>query len=166
MCDIDEIDPAFGHWLAGFIDGEGCFVVSPNNQGYYYARFHIKVRDDDADIILEAHERLGLGQIYYRQHEGTTSNPAIVWAIQRQSECREFAAFLDRFPLRAKKKKDFAIWKEALDELQQNSRDRPKLRYLNEKLKFIRRYRPNEDEEPVYAGPAYEQLSFVEAMDA
>jgi hypothetical protein len=160
---VDKIDPAFGHWLAGFIDGEGCFILSPTGHGYFYARFHIKVRDDDADIILQAYEAPGLGNVYYRPHKNSTSNPAIVWQIQKQSECRQFVKFLERFPLRAKKKRDFEIWKEALGELQQNSRDRPKLRYLNEKLKFIRRYRPDDDE-PVYTGPTYEQLSFAEAM--
>jgi hypothetical protein len=54
-----ELDDAFGHWLAGFADGEGCFSI---------------IRT--------------VGQL---------------------------AEFFTRYPLRAKKRTDFAIWRQAVE---------------------------------------------------
>jgi hypothetical protein len=32
-----EFDPAFGHWLAGFIAGEGCFGIHRSKSRTYYS---------------------------------------------------------------------------------------------------------------------------------
>ena len=42
------LDPRFGDWLAGFVDGEGCFRLHVERNGNYYAcHFQIKLRRDD-----------------------------------------------------------------------------------------------------------------------
>jgi hypothetical protein len=40
----------------------------------------------------------------------------MVWRVQRTAECVQLAAILDAHPLRAKKKRDYAIWRIALDD--------------------------------------------------
>jgi hypothetical protein len=108
------IDREFGHWLAGFIDGEGCFRVHKEKRGAYYAcHFTLKVRDDDTPILEEVVLRTGIGHLKADIVRGT-SKPAMVWVVQSKAETLKLVAFLDQFPLRAKKSRDYAIWREAV----------------------------------------------------
>jgi hypothetical protein len=112
------IDDAFGHWLAGFIDGEGCFIVRKVSATSYYCGFSIELRLDDADIIREIHERTRIGTIKMRERPGPRGNdqPQISWNLQSTSDCFMLAQILDAHPLRAKKKRDYTIWRMALEE--------------------------------------------------
>jgi hypothetical protein len=108
------IDTEFGHWLAGFIDGEGCFRIHKEKGGGYYAcHFTLKLRDDDTAILEEIVVRTGVGHLKPDLIRGT-SKPAMVWVVQSKAECVQLVALLDRFPLRAKKSRDYAIWREAV----------------------------------------------------
>lgn len=108
-------DSEFGHWLAGFIDGEGCFRVHCEKGGTYYAcHFTLKLRDDDRAILEEIVERTGIGHLKPDLVRGT-SKPAMVWVVQSKAECVKLVALLDQYPLRAKKRNDYAIWREAVD---------------------------------------------------
>ncbi len=122
------MDKAFGNWLAGFIDGEGCFSISvpdkirtgksvPRRPS---VRFDISVRMDDAAILREIHKRLGIGKIIVRPARYASmaaGKPQIVWRVGKRAECLQLAELLEAHPLRAKKKRDFAIWRIALDDL-------------------------------------------------
>lgn len=109
------IDDAFGHWLAGFIDGEGCFRIHSQKRGRYLTpAFHLKLRADDRPILEEIARRVGAGRLYDMPAHGT-SRPGTVWRCQSQADCRALAAVLDRYPLRAKKAREYAVWREALD---------------------------------------------------
>lgn len=112
---------AFGHWLAGFIDGEGCFGIDPcnNGRGHYSCRFTLKLRADDADILREIHRRLGIGRLSRpRIDNGATSTikacPVMRWTVNNKADCVALVALLDRCPLRAKKAGDYALWREAV----------------------------------------------------
>jgi hypothetical protein len=116
------IDTALGNWLAGVIDGEGCFVITtgvigppPDRLVYYTPKFRMALRDDDAPILQEIADRLAIGKIYFcgapRRGNG---KPSVCWDVSRKAACRALVRFLDRFPLRAKKARDFAIWREAV----------------------------------------------------
>lgn len=109
-------DDAFGHWLAGFADGEGSFVVTPTQRGCYRFMFQLRVRDDDAGIIEEIATTLGIGRVYRYKASARAwkSKPTAEWKVYRQDECLALVEFFDRFPLRAKKARDFAIWREAV----------------------------------------------------
>lgn len=107
-----DLDSAFGHWLAGFIDGEGCFLLY-RNHGSWDCRFELALRDDDADILHEVYQRIGLGRIAAKPAY-RTSKPQVTWQIKKQEECVGLIEVLDRFPLRAKKQRDYAIWREAV----------------------------------------------------
>lgn len=110
----------FGHWLAGFIDGEGCFGIPPNNANGYMCRFSIGLRVDDRPVLEAIHRRLRIGGIYDRpltarataMRAGT--QPGVSWVVTDQRGCALLVQLLDRFPLRAKKAKDYAIWREAV----------------------------------------------------
>lgn len=108
------IDREFGHWLAGFIAGEGCFRVHKEKGGGYYAcHFTLKLRDDERPILEEIVARTGIGHLKPDLVRGN-SNPCLVWVVQSKAECVKLVALLDQFPIRARKAKDYAIWREAV----------------------------------------------------
>ena len=114
-----ELDPAFGNWLAGFIDGEGCFCIrSHTNQGYnrttyYSCQFSVALRADDSPILWEICERTGIGAIDAKCR--TNANPKTVWRVNRKADCATLIEILDRFSLRAKKARDYALWRQAVE---------------------------------------------------
>lgn len=115
--DVTDVDPAFGHWFAGFVDGEGCFRITENNGGRSMTcRFAINLRDDDAPILREIHSTLKMGTLNRDASQGThrTSQPRMRWQVYDKSGCMRLVAIFDRFPLRAKKGRDYAIWREAV----------------------------------------------------
>ena len=109
------IDPAFGYWFSGFVDGEGCFDIHRINSAdkdYYICRLTIGLRDDDTSILEEIQQQLGLGQITPRRTKGTI-NPQVAWSVSRKTEMVPLISVLDSYPLRSKKQNDYRIWREA-----------------------------------------------------
>lgn len=41
-------------------------------------------------------------------------NPQVRWEVYRKADCLTLIDFFDKFPLQAKKAKDYALWKEAV----------------------------------------------------
>lgn len=105
------IDASFGNWLAGFIDGEGCFfIANDSSRGVYRPRFSIALRVDDEPIIQEIKTRTGIGTIH-RYTASSTNRLCIRWMLQAQKDCEELVKILEEHPLRAKKRSDFETWK-------------------------------------------------------
>ncbi len=115
----------FGNWLAGFIDGEGCFFVRKSNRsrGYieWQVSFTIRLRRDDEEILIECKERTGLGVIKRYparvNRQGIRSNPSSVWEIRKFSECVRLGEILTEHPMRAKKARDLWRWSRILQKL-------------------------------------------------
>lgn len=107
------VDDAFGHWLAGFIDGEGCFFFHKHKLQFSPPQFQLKLRDDDRAVLEECAVRTGLGRVLPIPRKDR-SKPQCKWIIAKKADCLSLVALLDRYPLRAKKQHDFAIWREAV----------------------------------------------------
>ncbi len=118
MSVADTIDEGFGHWLAGFADGEGCFWVHRQKGGAYYApQFKIKLRRDDRDALVLCQTTLGIGNLY--DHPGSVTSvrnnaPSSSWMVQSRADTETLVEVFDRFPLRAKKARDYALWRLAV----------------------------------------------------
>jgi hypothetical protein len=104
-------DAAFGHWLAGFIDGEGSFMIVRRTAPC--CRFSLIVRDDDAAIMAEIADRTGFGRLR-SVNKKLPDRPCVGWEITSKADALALIDFLERFPLRAKKARDFAFWREAV----------------------------------------------------
>lgn len=113
----------FGDWLSGFTDGEGCFqlrISQRSDRPIYYrphAGFIISLRADDRYILEEIRSFLACGKpIAVRDHVG--SKPVATYEVTVTSQLinNVIPHFLAH-PLRAKKAKDFDIWREAVEYL-------------------------------------------------
>jgi hypothetical protein len=111
------VDSDFRHWLAGFIDGEGCFYITgagKSRPGVWRPRFSLTLRCDDRPTIEAAQVAVGgLGTIH--EYEPTGPGRRVVrWMFQSQSDCEALCAILDIHPLRSKKANDYRIWRGAV----------------------------------------------------
>lgn len=108
---MSDRDDAFGHWLAGFIDGEGSFIIHGAERKQ--CRMCVKLRADDRAILDEIVERTGIGRVTHQPNNART-NPQYGWLVITKADCQRLVALLERYPLRAKKARDFEIWREAV----------------------------------------------------
>lgn len=165
---MDDTD-AFGHWFAGFVDGEGCFDIHPiRGPGTvsYICRLSIGLRWDDAPILREIQQRTGLGDL--RHHtanggpRGNTGNQAR-WTVAKKAEVAQLVLLFDRYPLRAKKRNDYLIWREAvarwLEVRSKRKHDWTAMQELRTALMQGRRY--SEENAPVIKLPERTQLKLI-----
>ena len=108
------MDTNFGNYIAGFTDGEGCFGINKHIQhkhlkAFYYPRFAIHVRADDAPILLQIKQFLGCGEIYV--HNNIDRNPMVSYQIDGVKDLMKVIELFDACPLRAKKAREYAIWR-------------------------------------------------------
>lgn len=142
LLDTPSIPRDFGHWLAGFIAGEGCFDIAEGGgkaKGSFTCRFTLALRDDDAAILEEIHAMTGIGRISQIPARNT-SKPQTCWTVSRRSDCLTLVWLLDQFSLRTRKAKDYAIWRRAVFTWQEPSRGG--LKDFRTELREARRYKP------------------------
>jgi hypothetical protein len=140
------VDDSFGHWFAGFTDGEGCFRIKRTNQNTFQCRFSIGLRADDAPILHEIHDRLGgIGTLC---HSGKDNIKQEQWRLEVNAKRHVglLVEVFDRYPLRAKKAQDFAIWRDAVAiwlRVENGKRfDWDEMAALHDRLIEARRFRP------------------------
>lgn len=141
----------FGYWLAGFVDGEGCFRIhsAPRRQAqpWYACHFQVKLRDDDTAILNECVDRTGIGKVI-RMAGHKTSKPQAMWVAWSLADCEEVVELFTRFPLRAKKRLDFEIWIRAVAVIRDTPRgnrwhgprDWSPLLVIRDELRAVREY--------------------------
>jgi hypothetical protein len=112
---------AFGYWLSGFVDGEGTFILrSPKvrNRPRPSAEFRIVLRDDDAEIVEAIAAFFGCGFVLRNSNARSkiaNAKPIISFSVAAvRSHVSVIIPHFDRYPLLAKKRADFRIWREAV----------------------------------------------------
>lgn len=117
-----------GDYIAGFVDGEGCFALifrrdvkykRPNAPVYFYwdIRFAIMLRADDIEILQKIKSTLDCGRI------SINKKGAALYAVQALHDLiGKVIPFFAQHPLRAKKRLDFELWKEAAAIFERNQR--------------------------------------------
>jgi len=114
----DDILP--GDYIAGFVDGEGCFSLKfrrdirherKNTPVYFYwdIEFAILLREDDSSILTKIRNTLECGRISHAKRG------FVRYAVNDILDLsNKIVPFFERHTLRAKKAKDFALWKKQL----------------------------------------------------
>ena len=147
--DIDR--ESFGHWLSGFTDGEGSFLLfAPRMQHckkkqWGRAEFRIALRSDDAGILRLIQSFFGCGHItnYHNQRSKIpNAKPYSTFYVQNKGDLANIIVpHFEFFPLRAKKQKDFAVWKEAIAFIY-SLKKRPKDRQPGQRGGFFANWTP------------------------
>lgn len=118
--DIDR--DSFGHYLSGFTDGEGCFFLGLTSTGKGHSRktpkpiFAISLRADDLPILRLIQSFLRCGRISpTRARPSHGSQDSFRLRIDRVSDLMlSVIPHFDRYPLRAKKSRDFVLWRQGV----------------------------------------------------
>ncbi len=156
-----KTDSGFCDWFAGFVAADGCFYsVLEKGSSWPQPRFMIHLRDDDLDIILEIQDRLGVGRIYSKPSYRKGDSPAVQLQVAHSDDLIKLIAIFDKYPIRAKKQRDYVIWRELVSLLRSNrdTRDRERIQYLHRKLRFIKQYDSEAVGLPEFERQGMEQL--------
>ena len=111
-----------GDYIAGFIDGEGCFTIviskhSTKKLGLD-ARLHfqIELRIDDLEILQAIQETIDCGKIYTLNYEKYGWHPHVELKVSSLQEITEkLIPFLSHYPLRAKKRHSYRLFLQAVE---------------------------------------------------
>jgi hypothetical protein len=140
---VNDVD---GHALAGFIEAEASFDIRPNNGGRsWLCGMTLTQRADDADMLMDIVRVTGLGRLHQRPAR-RTSHPQVCWSVKSKLECRHLVGLLERYPLRGRKRREFATWAAAVREWTESpygasgAESHPRLGAYATELRDLRRY--------------------------
>jgi hypothetical protein len=118
---------AFANYISGFTDGEGHFGLTlqtrTKRQTFQIpsAVFLIGLRADDLPVLQLFHSFFGCGCIDFksnarwRNKSNARTHDVFIYRAQRTKDLvSTIIPHFERFPLRAKKAKDFLIWKQGV----------------------------------------------------
>jgi|GEM_PF-494099 len=117
-----------GNYIAGFVDGEGCFDLQfrrdvrherPNKPVYYgwKVQFAVVARDDDEELLKNLQNTLKCGAIYFARGD------QVRYSVQDiENLYNIIIPFFKKYTLHGKKKKDFELWTEAVKIIYRNKR--------------------------------------------
>lgn len=111
---MEAWSPSADAWLAGFTDGEGSFGIYQMHGKYLAPRFQIGLRADDGAILEQLAGVFGGTVAFAVRAESSTSAPRYIWTVASRRGLARLVDYFDRFPLRAKKTADYAIWRRAV----------------------------------------------------
>jgi hypothetical protein len=140
-------------WTAGFIDGEGCFgfTIRCNKRGgikYTVPMFSVQLRADDTDAFTVLESVLGKGYRVLRKMRYPSSMkwntcPCIQEIWKSKEQLNRVLSVLDSYPLLAKKKRDYKLWREGvliyLSDINATERS-IKLLEIYTRLRLLRKY--------------------------
>jgi hypothetical protein len=103
-----------GHVLAGFIDAEGSFAISPaNGRRNWVCEFELTQRADDRALLERFRDVTRIGNVTSVPARGN-SKPQARWCVRSQLGCMRLVESLERFELRGRKRHEFTIWADAV----------------------------------------------------
>jgi hypothetical protein len=122
-----------GNYIAGFVDGEGCFALKfrrdiRHERGkrsgvkpvYFYwdIEFAIMLREDDQEILKKIQNTLNCGKVGNPDKRG-----AVRYSVNDINDLlNKIVPFFEKYSLHTKKRFDFQLWKEAVEIFKRNQR--------------------------------------------
>lgn len=143
-------DAGFAYWLMGLIDGEGHFGIKRQRGGSgstsHVPFFALKMRADERRALEYIRRELGIGQL--QEEPNRQPNPMVKWVVQTKPDCQRLVDVIDKYGLRAKKRMDFAIWRQAVCEWTNRPRgnrwhgpaDDSRMIELKQRIELVRTY--------------------------
>lgn len=111
-----------GDYIAGFIDGEGCFTIVISKHSTKKLRldarlhFQIELRIDDLEILQAIQETIDCGRIYTLNYEKYGWHPHVELKVSSFQEITEkLIPFLSQYSLRAKKRHSYRLFLQAIE---------------------------------------------------
>ena len=102
-------DEDFLEWFRGLVDGEGCFMITPNkNDKNFTFRFIIYMHVDNKNMLEYVAQRLKIGKIYFDDH-------FVHFKVSKQSEVKIIINIFDQYPLNTSKNLNFLMWKQGYE---------------------------------------------------
>ena len=128
-------------WFAGFVDGEGSFVIAVDLVGRHYPIFSLELRADELPIIKRLQGEFGGSvRLRARQEQMVNAHPTYGWFVRNKPDLARLLSYFDRFPLRAKKRADYLIWRRAAVAYCEQGGRHPELAQLRSALMAGRAY--------------------------
>ena len=115
MLAIDQIDPAIGHYIAGFVDGEGSFMLKFRPRPDFTTRWKVSltfnVSQKDEVILALIKRHLSCGTLFQK------GGGVWMYEVNNLAALRDHVVpFFRRFGfLSGKKKRDFATFRKMLE---------------------------------------------------
>lgn len=109
------------HYIAGFVDGEGCFSITFNKNGNRLPEvrliFEIELREDDEPILREIRKVLDCGNIYRLEYDRYAKwQPHVKLKVSNFTDIsHKIIPFFQKYPLQAKKRLQFEKFCEAAE---------------------------------------------------
>lgn len=106
----------FDSWIAGFVDGEGCFVIN-TTKTHLSCRLTVQLRADDRPVLDRICAYMGVGRVNVTHSPSVADRgfpPLARWDVYRKDDCLTLVRFFDTFPLLGKKGRDYEIWRKAV----------------------------------------------------
>ncbi|MEK7115046.1 MAG: LAGLIDADG family homing endonuclease [Patescibacteria group bacterium] len=122
------MDKLPGDYIAGFVDGEGCFALKfrrdirherKNVPIYFYwdVEFVILLRFDDEELLKQIRQALDCGKISISKRGGAR------YAVNDINDLtKKIVPFFNQYKLFGKKRFDLELWKESVDIINRNQR--------------------------------------------
>lgn len=82
----------FLQWFTGLTDGEGLFLISFINKGYYAFKFEIGLHLDDKNMLDFIHKELGIGKVW-------TKDNKVFFTVTRQKEITSLIEIFTNYPI-------------------------------------------------------------------
>ena len=100
-----------GEYIAGLVDGEGCFYVNihyfrkyPKASPQTQIHFYIKLREDDVVILEQVKRFFGFGHIYFQNEKRSNHSTCYRYEISNRDELKKVLKFFDKHSLHSPKK--------------------------------------------------------------
>lgn len=116
-CSAQKLNPTY---VAGFVDGEGCFCLSMSKHATTKRKieirplFEIEVRNDDRAILERIKTTIGCGSIYELRYDRYGWMPHAKYKVSSVRDiCRYIIPFFDRHKLEGKKRLVYTLFRKA-----------------------------------------------------
>lgn len=141
-------------WFSGFVDGEGSFLADTHPRGTIIPIFQVSLRWDDRAVLEAAQATFG-GRIYRDERaEGCNGAPLCRYRVADKESLQRIVAYFDRFPLLAKKARDYALWRQMVEAYIEHGGRDERLPDLLAELRVGRQYRESEADALVRPSPS------------